>query len=369
VEVSPLPHCQIPFSRAQAERIVAIPRPLPVDRPHRFHDLLSQLGAIVWEADPLTLATVFVSRQAEEILGYPLQEWRDDESFLARNLFPDDREQTLARLFQIAFEGGDHILEFRLVTADGRTVWLRVLVHSVCDWQGRPRSLHGVMIDVSSQHLDSRSHRVHPSTPGIPSGRAPGLSSSGRGDIPFSLRLEGPVREADRRPIVDLNQTIRSLGAPLESLLGERIRLQLDLSAEPAALRIERQQLERAILNLALHAREAMLEGGQLMIATSLLPATGEDGRRLVLNVMDTGIGLDAVLRARAFQSLFERGSSEPSAIVSLASVEEIVSDAEGSIEIHDEPGLGTCFEIVFPLVEAEEGRPARGRAHLSLAD
>ena len=371
MDLLPLPSLTAANPRFRYEGSVEAPRGFPVDalRSHQsgFHDLLSQLSAIVWEADPLSFQTIFVSRHAEEILGYPLQAWLADPEFFPRHLHPDERTETIDRLRRIACEGGDHMLEFRMISSSGGPVWLRVLVHAVCDWQGRPRSLHAVMIDVDHQRsVSARSHDAYPASPNGPSG-ASSSRSSGRGGHPLSLRLEGPD-DSPPAAIVDVNETMRSLEPALSALLGRTIELTLELGADSSGVRIERQQLERMIRNLALHARDSMMQGGQLLIETSVYDPGQPSPRWLVLTVSDTGVGLDVVLRARVFESLFAPRAPARRATVSLAAVEEIVADAEGAIVLRHEPTGGTRFDISFPLVEAEEGRPVHGRHHLSVA-
>jgi PAS domain S-box-containing protein len=317
-------------------------------RPHesRFHELLGGLGAIVWEADPQTHAKTFVSRHAEELLGYPLQDWLGDPGFWVRILHPEDREETIARMHSVANQGGDHMLEYRTIAADGRCVWIRDLVHVVSDWQGRPRGLHGVMVDVSAER-----RRSQPSPPG---GVSDALTSpprpTGRSGDPLSLRPRRSAPEpAEPAEITDLNEAIVSVEPRLRKLLGESIELRLRLDARQAALPLSRLQVERMLLDLALHGRDSMLQGGVLEIATS----APLGARQLALKVVDSGVGLDVVLRARAFGSLFSPRLPEPSAAVSLAAVAEIAESVGGCMVAANEPGGGTRVEISLPLASS----------------
>jgi PAS domain S-box-containing protein len=316
-----------------------VPATLEELRPHesRFHELLRGLGAIVWEADPETHAKTFVSRHAEELLGYPLRDWLGDAGFWSRILHPDDRDDAVAHMRRAAREGGDHMLEYRTIAADGRCVFIRDLVHVVSDWQGRPRGLHGVMVDVSPQRrrtssLDGPS--AHTSLP----------RPAGRSGVPLSLR---PAR-SELAEVSDLNEAIAGIAPRLRELLGGSIELRLRLEAWPSELRASRRQLERMLLDLTLHARDSMLHGGMLEIRTSL--AAGAD--RLLLSVLDSGVGIDVALRARAFGSLFSDRPPQPSAAVSLAAVAEIAESTGGTIVAGDEPGGGTRVEISLPLAD-----------------
>lgn len=114
----------------------------------RFRDLLYDLDAIVWDADPATLRFQFVSERARDILGYPAEQWLREPDFLARHLHPDDRERALEFCRQAAKTGGYHDLEYRMLAADGRVVWIRGKVRVVLDESGA-RQMRGLMLDIT----------------------------------------------------------------------------------------------------------------------------------------------------------------------------------------------------------------------------
>lgn len=304
-------------------------------------DLLSRLGAIVWEADPLDFRTIFVSRQAEDVLGYPLRDWHADASFFEHKLHPGEGAATIARLRRAVDAGGDHVLELRMVARDGETVPLRVFLSSVCDWQGRPRSLHGVMLDAGCQRSETSSDGVKAS-PEAPS-TASVSSVSGRGGLP-PPRPEQPAGSA-----VDLNPALRALEPRLRAELGRSIVLRLSLEADSAPVSIEPGSLEQMLLCLIRYARCSMLQGGEFAIETCFEEsADGDDA--FLLTCVDTGLGLDAVRRASVFASLFDRHPSERRADGLLETVEEIVALNGGTIAVRNEPLGGTRFEIALPL-------------------
>jgi len=373
VSVSPLPEYPAFSSRTRQERAPELPPGISVEalRPHedRFHGLLSRLGAIVWEADPHTFETLFVSRQAEDILGHPLQDWRETACFFSEHVHLDDHEQAIARLRRAAREGGDHMLDFRMVTADGGSVRLRMLVHVVRDWQGRARSLHGVMIDMGSDRSWPKGSDLTLSESNRDPSSSPSPRSSGRSVDPLPLRLE-ERRACENVALVEVNETIRALSSSLSVLLGEVIELELQLDAKPTGLAIARNQLERVIGVLALHARASMLQGGQLVIGTSVRRSVENGSRRLVLSVSDTGVGQDAVRRARVFASLFAPlDTRERRGAGSLAAVEEAVAEVGGTIVVRDEASGGTSYEISFPLGLGASEQVSRGRGHLMLVE
>lgn len=117
----------------------------------RLAALVAGLGAIVWEADARTWEFTFVSGRAEELLGYPADEWLEDADFWPRIIHPDDRDEALRFCAQGTADGHDYDFSYRAVAADGRVVWLHDVVHVVRDTDGSPCALQGVMIDITEQ--------------------------------------------------------------------------------------------------------------------------------------------------------------------------------------------------------------------------
>ncbi|MBI3325786.1 MAG: response regulator [Nitrospinae bacterium] len=113
----------------------------------RLSDLIQGLDAIIWEADETTSRFSFVSQQAEEILGYPVERWLTEPDFLANHIHPDDREPIMARYRSVIAEGRDHELEYRMVKADGGVVRVRDRVRVVRDAEGQVRQVRGLMVD------------------------------------------------------------------------------------------------------------------------------------------------------------------------------------------------------------------------------
>jgi PAS domain S-box-containing protein len=117
----------------------------------RFAGLVDGLDAIVWEADPNTLAPTFVSHRAESLLGYPLRQWLGDAAFWTRLIYPDDRDVVLAQLREHAAAGRECRLEYRMAAADGRIVWINNIVQPVLREGGDVAHLRGFMIDVTER--------------------------------------------------------------------------------------------------------------------------------------------------------------------------------------------------------------------------
>ena len=122
-----------------------------VESEQRFRSFVDNLRAVVWEADATTLRFSFVSQGAAELLGYPAERWTSEPGFWPGIIHPDDRDYAVAHQHVAAGEGRDHELEYRIVAADGRVIWVRDMVRVELGPDGRARRLLGVMVDVTHQ--------------------------------------------------------------------------------------------------------------------------------------------------------------------------------------------------------------------------
>lgn len=123
--------------------------PSPGCQDERRSRLLDAMPAIAWSASADTFRFTYVNPAAETLLGYPAQRWIDEPTFWSEHLHPDDRHVPMLCHTE-TMAGRDHELVYRMVAADGRTVWLRdyVNVHHV---DGVPVELFGVMVDITRE--------------------------------------------------------------------------------------------------------------------------------------------------------------------------------------------------------------------------
>lgn len=121
-----------------------------VTNERRFRDLVNSIDGIVWEMEYPSFRFLFVSKQAETILGYPLQDWFEVESFWEHKMHAEDLAQAKSYCQLMSEKHEDHDFEYRMIAADGRIVWIRDLVTVVVE-DSRPVRLLGVMIDVTEQ--------------------------------------------------------------------------------------------------------------------------------------------------------------------------------------------------------------------------
>ena len=116
----------------------------------RFRDLVNSIDGIVWEMEYPSFRILFVSQQAEPLLGYTIQDWYEDRHFWRRKIHPDDVEHALSYSRLMVEKLADHSSEYRMIAEDGHIVWIRNLVTVVIE-NNNPVRLLGVMIDVTAQ--------------------------------------------------------------------------------------------------------------------------------------------------------------------------------------------------------------------------
>ncbi|HTL17246.1 MAG TPA: PAS domain-containing protein [Patescibacteria group bacterium] len=120
----------------------------------RMEALIHSIDGIVWERTPDTFQFTFVSRRSEDILGYQPEQWLERPNFWEEKLHPQDAAKALRTSHEMAERGQPYTFEYRMIAADGRTVWIRengtVLAES-----GRPLALRGIFLDVTRQKSDA----------------------------------------------------------------------------------------------------------------------------------------------------------------------------------------------------------------------
>ena len=147
-----------PSVRLQLGHAMALARAIyfSASSEQQFRDLVEGLDAIVWEADPVTLQFTYVSRRAETILRYPVEQWLAEADFWINHIHPEDRSWAVTNRRKGVVEGMDRECEYRMVAADGRTAWLRDTVHLVKDDNGHVQLLRGLMVDITERKRTER---------------------------------------------------------------------------------------------------------------------------------------------------------------------------------------------------------------------
>jgi PAS domain S-box-containing protein len=160
-------------------------------------------------------------------------------------------------------------------------------------------------------------------------------------------------RQVPKPVVLAPDVSLRAVADVLQRILGIDIAVEWHLEADEGSVLIDPGRFEQLILNLAINARDAMPDGGRLVIATSATPAA--DGRQVCITVADTGVGMDAETRRRCFEPFFTTKDRSKGTGLGLAAVQGIVEEAGGVIAVDSQPGQGTMFTLRFPAVEVGE--------------
>jgi CheY-like chemotaxis protein len=148
--------------------------------------------------------------------------------------------------------------------------------------------------------------------------------------------------------ILNLNDAAREIESMLRRLIGEGVRVNFDLDPDLLDVEADPSQIGQVLLNLAVNARDAMNGSGELTVSTR------NDGREVVLEVQDTGEGMDEETQGRVFEPFFTTKDVGSGTGLGLSTVYGIVTQSGGTITIRSAPGLGSTFAIRLPAVEGE---------------
>jgi nitrogen-specific signal transduction histidine kinase/ActR/RegA family two-component response regulator len=159
---------------------------------------------------------------------------------------------------------------------------------------------------------------------------------------------------------------ISSIGEVLERIVGGDIAVVWSFAQGVGNVRVDADQFEQMVLNLALNARDAMPDGGQLSISVASHAIHAEQahllnvasGNYVHISVTDTGMGMDEATRERCFEPLFTTKGPFEGTGLGLAAARRLIEESAGSIECRSEVGHGTTFDIYLPVVDEQSTTP-----------
>ena len=189
------------------------------------------------------------------------------------------------------------------------------------------------------------------------------IQKAGRRAASLTRQLLAFSRKQTIQPVVlDLNSIVTDIEKMLRRLIGEDIDLVIVGDPELKRVKADRGQIEQVLMNLAVNARDAMPQGGKLLIETSNAEldesyvrqhSYAKAGRYVKLATSDNGCGMSAETRSHIFEPFFTTKELGKGTGLGLSTVYGIVKQSEGYIWVSSEVGKGTTFEIYLPQVEA----------------
>lgn len=182
--------------------------------------------------------------------------------------------------------------------------------------------------------------------------------------------------------VLDFNLMLSNMEPMLRRLLGQNIELLLLTAPGLGRIKADPSQIEQVIINLAANARDAMPNGGKLVVETANVDLEEQSAERLgmkpglcvMLAVSDTGIGMDAATRSRLFEPFFTTKAPGQGSGLGLSTVYSVVKQAEGQVTVYSQPNCGTIFEVYLPrvtepVIERVGRRPPVGSETILLVD
>lgn len=166
-------------------------------------------------------------------------------------------------------------------------------------------------------------------------------------------------RQVGKSDAIDVNSVLSELLELVHRTIGEDISLVTRLDATPSVVLFDSAQLEQVVLNLVVNARDAMPNGGRLMIETESRRVVKRSrearlgvlpGNYVVVSVTDTGVGMDEAARERIFEPFFTTKEPGKGTGLGLATCHGIVKQAGGNILVESSPGAGARFDVFIPL-------------------
>lgn len=157
-------------------------------------------------------------------------------------------------------------------------------------------------------------------------------------------------KEASSPECVDLNETIRALSTMIPRMIGEHIQVYIREGGASARIYIDPVQLEQVILNLAINARDAMPDGGELRLAVHRHTAlVGRQGSWISLTIQDTGCGIPQDIQAQIFDPFYTTKEEGKGTGLGLSIIYRIIKNANGWVDVESTPGEGATFRVVLP--------------------
>ena len=301
----------------------------------------------------------------------------------------------IERAIDQAYATGTCELDHRIHCGDGTTRWVHEKAEVQKDSQGRTVGLVGTVQDITdhkrleeqlaaSQKIEAVgrlaggvAHDFHNLLTVISSaghliegtGQLTGESTDDLRQIidaaDRAAKLTQQLLAFGRRQVLaptslDVNEVLLSIKQMLRRVIGEDVAVRMCLSKDVPRVLADRTQLEQVLMNLIVNARDAMPTGGTLTLRTGRSHVTEPEpgsplqpGEYVSVEVVDTGIGMDAEVQARIFQPFFTTKEQGMGTGLGLATCYGIVHQSGGAIEVRSELGRGSSFTVVLPFSPA----------------
>ncbi|MGH9140949.1 MAG: PAS domain-containing protein [Vicinamibacterales bacterium] len=368
---------------------------------HRaFLEMAQEIGHIgSWVAELDGSDRLGWSAESHRIFGVPLGQFEGSSTAFFSFVHPDDRAVVQAASATAVADGGPYDIEHRVVRSDGSVRWVHEKAAVLRDPHGRPLRLVGTTQDITERRLledQLRQSQKMEAIGRLAGGIAHDLNNAltaiagyaelALGEVSSDHAARADVEEIRRAAeragsvtrqllafsrnrlleprVFDVNDTIAGLGRMLARLLGAGIEVKTQLAPAPLRVLGDPGQIEQAVINLAVNARDAMPGGGQLMLTTAAETVEEAFARRhppmsageyIVLRVSDSGHGMARETLARIFEPFFTTKDVGKGTGLGLSMVYGTLKQIGGFIFVDSEVGRGTTFQLFFRVAAPGE--------------
>ncbi len=359
---------------------------------HRFHAIFNHVADAIFLLEPDTGRIVEAnSRMCDMFACQPAEALQMDPGQLGTGEPPYTMVDFKAKLHE-AFQGKPQLFEWHAAARNGRQFWLEIRMHRAP--VGAQDRILVMARDISEQKLMSEKLRQSQKmeTFGLLAGGVAhdfnnilsvivmnsevlnsqkNLDADGqeaasqiaeaahRGANLTRQLLTFSRRQPLKRRFLDFRQVAENFAKMLQRIIGENIEFQCQMPREPLPVYADEGMLEQVLMNLAVNARDAMPQGGTLKLAAEIVNRTpislrpGEppkSSRQVCVVVKDTGSGIPPEVLPRIFEPFFTTKEAGKGTGLGLATVDGIVRQHEGWIEVESELGEGSTFQVFLPF-------------------
>lgn len=369
----------------------------------KYRLLVSNIPALVFQG--YTDWTVdFMDDKVEKLTGYEKLEFQSRRKKWSDLILPEDLEAAQKIFTQALDNKQPYAREYRIKRKNGEILWIRELSQIICGKRGEVEYINGLLFDITpSKEMEAALHlkeqqfvqaqrmeaigrlaggiahdfnnlltpilgysddllqqggESHPWAPDLQE-----IKKAGEKAAVLTRQLLSFSRQHIPQPeIVDLNTVVMELEKMLRRLLSADIHLITALESDLGKVYLDRGLLEQVVMNLAVNARDAMPSGGKLIIKTdNVLLNDPTDANRIglpagsyvLLNVTDSGTGIDEDTQRFIFEPFFTTKAQDKGTGLGLSTVYWIVQLSGGHIRVRSTPGKGTTFKIFFPQADS----------------
>jgi PAS domain S-box-containing protein len=365
----------------------------------RYRTLVERLPAITYIAEVgIEGRWQFVSPQIESILGFSVEEWMANPGLWMSRIHEEDRAIAIAAEKRVQETGELYKAEYRMLARDGTVLWFRDEANLLDGAPGANPVMQGVLYDITEHrrmedrlrqaqkmeavgqlaggvahdfnnllmvmgaHIDRIRDGLRPSDP--LSADAVEVHNAVQRAAALTSQLLAFSRKQFLQPrVLDVSSVLSGVARMLARLLPASIELKIENASNLARVKVDQCQLEQALLNLALNARDAMPGGGRLTIQAKSIQfdeaqnwrhSSVQPGTYVMIAVTDTGTGMDTATQSRIFEPFFTTKAPGKGTGLGLPMVYGVVQQSGGAISVYSEVGQGATFKIYFPQCEAE---------------